>query len=136
MTDDGADFSYPMLREGNEYTVYVKKRPYVDAFLKKVAEMFDVAVFTASVSSYADKLLDILDPGNRMISRRYYRESCLSVGGKYLKDLTIIEADLAKVAIIDNTPEVCYSATRFRVIFTITTVELHITIYCVEYENI
>ena len=95
------------------YTVYVKKRPYVDAFLKKVAEMFEIAIFTASLRPYADQLLDILDREHRFISRRYYRESCLSVDGKYLKDLTIIEADLAKVAIIDNTPEVSlYSATQ------------------------
>uniref|UniRef100_A0ACD5TDN7 Uncharacterized protein n=1 Tax=Avena sativa TaxID=4498 RepID=A0ACD5TDN7_AVESA len=106
MSDDGADFSFPMLRDEKVYTVYVKKRPYVDAFLEKVAQMFEIAVFTASLCSYADQLLDILDPENRLISRRYYRESCLLVDGSYLKDLTIIEADLAKVAIIDNTPEV------------------------------
>uniref|UniRef100_A0ACD5T7A6 Uncharacterized protein n=1 Tax=Avena sativa TaxID=4498 RepID=A0ACD5T7A6_AVESA len=106
MSADGADFSFPMLREEKAYTVYVKKRPYVDAFLEKVAQMFEIAVFTASLSSYADQLLDILDPENRLISRRYYRDSCLVVDGSYLKDLTIIEADLAKVAIIDNTPEV------------------------------
>ncbi|XP_047044045.1 CTD small phosphatase-like protein 2 [Lolium rigidum] len=105
MRDEGADFSFILLRGTEESTVYVKKRPYVDAFLKKVAEMFDIVVFTASISSYADQLLDILDPG-RLISRRYYRDSCLSLGGKYLKDLTIIEANLMKVAIIDNTPEV------------------------------
>ncbi|KAK1698787.1 hypothetical protein QYE76_015484 [Lolium multiflorum] len=105
MRDEGADFSFILLRGAEESTVYVKKRPYVDAFLKKVAEMFDIVVFTASISSYADQLLDILDPG-RLISGRYYRDSCLSLGGKYLKDLTIIEANLMKVAIIDNTPEV------------------------------
>jgi CTD small phosphatase-like protein 2 len=113
MRDEGADFSFILLRGAEESTVYVKKRPYVDAFLKKVAEMFDIVVFTASISSYADQLLDILDPG-RLISRRYYRDSCLSLGGKYLKDLTIVEANLMKVAIIDNTPEVCYSATQFQ----------------------
>ena len=34
------------------------------------------------------------------------------VDGSYQKDLTIIEADLAKVAIVDNTPEVTYSKTQ------------------------
>ncbi|CAM0953830.1 unnamed protein product [Alopecurus aequalis] len=106
MKNEGADFSFPMLNEGKEYTVYVKKRPFVDAFLEKVAEMFHIVVFTASIRPYADQLLDILDPGNRLISQRYYRDSCLRVDNNHLKDLTIIEPDLAKVAIIDNTPEV------------------------------
>ncbi|XP_044449916.1 CTD small phosphatase-like protein 2 [Triticum aestivum] len=104
--DHGADFSFPMRRGEEEYTVYVKKRPHVDAFLEEAAHMFELVVFTASTSSYANQVINALDPENRLISRRFFRESCVSVDGNYQKDLTIIEADLAKVAIVDNTPEV------------------------------
>ncbi|KAL5230223.1 hypothetical protein ABZP36_028999 [Zizania latifolia] len=103
---NGADFSFLMCLGTKEHTVYVKKRPYVDTFLQKVSEMFEVVIFTASLSSYANQLLDMLDPENRLISWRFFRESCLSLDGSYIKDLTFIVADLAKVAIIDNTPEV------------------------------
>jgi CTD small phosphatase-like protein 2 len=48
--------------EPKEYTVYVKRRPHVDTFLKKVAEMFEIVIFTASLSSYENHLLDKLDP--------------------------------------------------------------------------
>ncbi|KAL5202854.1 hypothetical protein ABZP36_013806 [Zizania latifolia] len=102
----GADFSFPMFLGTKEHTVYVKKRPYVDTFLQKVSEMFEVVIFTASLSSYANQLLDTLDPENRLISQRFFRESCLPLDGSYIKDLTFIVADLAKVVIIDNTPEV------------------------------
>ncbi|KAI5020347.1 hypothetical protein ZWY2020_045235 [Hordeum vulgare] len=104
--DHGADFSFPMRRGEQEYTVYVKKRPHLDAFLEEAAHMFELVVFTASISSYANQLINALDPENKLISRRFFRESCVSVDGSYQKDLTIIEADLAKVAIVDNTPEV------------------------------
>ncbi|XP_015692949.1 uncharacterized protein LOC102708527 [Oryza brachyantha] len=103
---NGADFSFPMCYGKKEHTVYVKKRPHVDTFLQKVSEMFKVVIFTASVSSYANRLLDILDPENRLISQRFFRESCVPLDGRYIKDLTFIVADLAKVAIIDNSPEV------------------------------
>jgi len=89
-----------------EYTVYVKQRPYLHAFLERVSEMFEVVIFTASQSIYAKQLLDILDPDGRFISRRMYRESCLFSDGNYTKDLTILGVDLAKVAIIDNSPQV------------------------------
>lgn len=89
-----------------EHTVYVKKRPYLRAFLERVAEMFEVIIFTASQSIYAGQLLDILDPEGKLISRRVYRESCIFSDGSYTKDLTVLGVDLAKVAIIDNSPQV------------------------------
>ncbi|KAL5141556.1 CTD small phosphatase-like protein 2 [Glycine soja] len=103
---DDADFTFTVFFNLKEYTVYVKQRPYLHAFLERVSEMFEVVIFTASQSIYAKQLLDILDPDGRFISRRMYRESCLFSDGNYTKDLTILGVDLAKVAIIDNSPQV------------------------------
>ncbi|RWW24429.1 hypothetical protein GW17_00011287 [Ensete ventricosum] len=75
-------------------------------FLDSVAQMFEVVVFTAAQSIYAGELLDILDPDRKIISKRMYRESCVFSDGTYTKDLTILGVDLAKVVIIDNTPQV------------------------------
>ena len=75
-------------------------------FLERVAEMFEIVVFTASQSIYAGQLLDVLDPDGKLISRRAYRESCIFSDGSYTKDLTVLGVDLAKVAIIDNSPQV------------------------------
>ncbi|KAK4399308.1 cold-regulated inner membrane protein 1, chloroplastic [Sesamum angolense] len=52
------------------------------------------------------QLLDVLDPDGTVISRRAYRESCIFSEGTYMKDLTVLGVDLAKVAIIDNSPQV------------------------------
>lgn len=68
--------------------------------------MFEIIVFTASESVYAEKLLDILDPDRMLIARRAYRESCIFSDGSYAKDLTILGVDLARIAIIDNSPQV------------------------------
>lgn len=103
---DDADFTFTVFFNMKEHTVYVKQRPYLQTFLEKVAEMFEVVIFTASQSIYAEQLLDILDPYAKLISRRVYRESCIFSDGSYTKDLTVLGVDLAKVAIIDNTPQV------------------------------
>ncbi|KAI3764173.1 hypothetical protein L2E82_14176 [Cichorium intybus] len=103
---DDADFSFQVFSSLKEQTVYVKQRPYLRAFLEKVAEMFHVVIFTASQSIYAKQLLDILDPNGNIISRRAYRESCILTDGSYTKDLTVLGVDLAKIAIIDNSPQV------------------------------
>ncbi|KAK8992481.1 hypothetical protein V6N11_048560 [Hibiscus sabdariffa] len=103
---DDADFNFTVFFNMKEHTVYVKQRPHLHTFLEKVAEMFEVIIFTASQSIYAEQLLDILDPDQKLISRRVYRESCIFSDGSYTKDLTVLGVDLAKVAIIDNSPQV------------------------------
>lgn len=103
---DDADFTFTVFFNMKEHTVYVKQRPDLHMFLEKVAEMFEVVIFTASQSIYAEQLLDILDPDGKLISRRVYRESCIFADGSYTKDLTVLGVDLAKVAIIDNSPQV------------------------------
>lgn len=103
---DDADFTFTVFFNMKEHTVYVRKRPYLRKFLERVAEMFEVVIFTASQSIYAAQLLDILDPEGNLLSRRVYRESCIFSDGSYTKDLTVLGVDLAKVAIIDNSPQV------------------------------
>uniref|UniRef100_A0A6N2M6U5 FCP1 homology domain-containing protein n=1 Tax=Salix viminalis TaxID=40686 RepID=A0A6N2M6U5_SALVM len=103
---DDADFTFTVFFNMKEHIVYVKQRPHLHTFLERVAEMFEVVIFTASQSIYAAQLLDILDPDRKLISRRLYRESCIFSDGSYTKDLTVLGVDLAKVAIIDNSPQV------------------------------
>lgn len=45
-----ADFTIPVEIEGTYHNVYVIKRPGVDQFMKRVGELYEVVVFTASVS--------------------------------------------------------------------------------------
>ncbi|ONM40039.1 CTD-phosphatase-like protein [Zea mays] len=103
---DSADFTLEVFFNMKNHTVYVKKRPYLKVFLEKVAQMFELVIFTASQRIYAEQLIDKLDPDGKYISRRIYRESCIFSDGCYTKDLTILGIDLAKVAIVDNTPQV------------------------------
>lgn len=105
--EGGADFTYQMLGDKQCTAVYVRKRPFLQEFLEKVSEMFEIIIFTASKCVYAGKLLDILDPDKKFFSRRVYRESCTFFkDDHYVKDLSVLGIDLAKVFIVDNTPEV------------------------------
>jgi CTD small phosphatase-like protein 2 len=86
--------------------VYVRERPHLKMFLEKTAQMFELVIFTASQRIYAEQLIDRLDPDGKLISQRLYRDSCKFSDGCYTKDLTILGVDLAKIAIVDNTPQV------------------------------
>ena len=48
---------------------------------------YELVVFTASLSKYADPLCDILDPEG-MCSYRLFREHCTFYNNAFVKDLT------------------------------------------------
>lgn len=99
----GADFEIPLEMQGETHTVYVKKRPGVDEFLKRVSEWYEIVVFTASLALYANPVMDLLDPQN-LVQLRLYREHCVLVGGCYVKDIAKLGRDLKRTFIIDNSP--------------------------------
>ncbi|OBZ89826.1 CTD nuclear envelope phosphatase 1 [Choanephora cucurbitarum] len=84
------------------YEVY--KRPHVDFFLSTISKWYKLVIFTASMSEYADPVIDWLDGDQTLISQRYFRQSCTLKGGNYLKDISVAEPDLSKVCLIDNSP--------------------------------
>ncbi|KIW31136.1 phosphatase PSR1 [Cladophialophora immunda] len=98
-----ADFTIPVEIEGQYHNVYVIKRPGVDTFMKRVGELYEVVVFTASVSKYGDPLLDQLDI-HHVVHHRLFRESCYNHQGNYVKDLSQVGRDLKETIIIDNSP--------------------------------
>ncbi|TID15310.1 NIF-domain-containing protein [Venturia nashicola] len=98
-----SDFTIPVEIEGQYHNVYVIKRPGVDQFMKRVGELYEVVVFTASVSKYGDPLLDQLDI-HGVVHHRLFRESCYNHQGNYVKDLSQVGRDLKDTIIIDNSP--------------------------------
>lgn len=100
---DNADFIVPVEIDGTLHKVYVLKRPHVDEFLKRMGQLFECVLFTASLAKYADPVADLLDPNN-IFKARLFRESCAFYRGNYVKDLSRLGRDLNRVIIVDNSP--------------------------------
>jgi len=90
--------------DGAMHTVYVRKRPFVEEFLARVSELFEVVVLTASLEVYADPVLDELDYDGMWVHHRLFRDSCANLNGNYIKDLSYLGRPLHQVIIIDNSP--------------------------------
>ncbi|KMZ76215.1 CTD small phosphatase-like protein [Zostera marina] len=102
---EGVDFTFPVSFNQKEHVVYVRRRPFLKDFLERVSNLFEVVIFTASQRIYGERLLNMLDPKRKLFRHRIYRDSCVFVDGNYLKDLSVLGRDLARVIIIDNSPQ-------------------------------
>lgn len=94
----------PIIGPQHPILYYVHKRPHCDEFLRKVCQWYKLVVFTASVQEYADPVVDWLEQERKFFQGRYYRQHCTFRNGAYIKDLSSIEPDLSRVAILDNSP--------------------------------
>ncbi|KAL6529395.1 hypothetical protein OROGR_015018 [Orobanche gracilis] len=100
-----ADFTFSVNFNLKEHAVHVRCRPHLKDFLETVSTLFEIIIFTASQSIYAEQLLNVLDPKRRIFRHRVYRDSCVYFDGNYLKDLSVLGRDLARVIIVDNSPQ-------------------------------
>lgn len=105
------DFSFDMPWKKTVYTVWIKKRPFLDQFLDYLKSNFRIAVFTAADRVYATEILGhlgILDHLEFFKSRESMSWGIdfpqLIVDLKKLKNIPNI--DLAKTIMIDDTKEV------------------------------
>ncbi|KAJ6665491.1 hypothetical protein lerEdw1_003332, partial [Lerista edwardsae] len=100
---NNADFIIPVEIDGVMHQVYVLKRPHVDEFLRRMGELFECVLFTASLAKYADPVADLLDKWGAFRAR-LFRESCVFHRGNYVKDLSRLGRDLTRIIIVDNSP--------------------------------
>lgn len=91
------------LPDKSVHDIYVCKRPGVDVFLERVLRDFEVVIFTASLPSYADPVINFLDAQGR-IRHRLYRDACVQLQGLYIKDLSRLGRALDKTLLVDNSP--------------------------------
>lgn len=83
-------------------------RPFAKEFIALVSQFFEIVVFTASHSCYANMILNLLDPNHEFITYRMFRDSCIETEeGIFVKDLRIFaNRNIEDIIIVDNA---CYS---------------------------
>ncbi|KAH6649530.1 hypothetical protein F5144DRAFT_588224 [Chaetomium tenue] len=89
----------------NQCSYYIKMRPGLESFLKRIAQMYELHVYTMGTRAYAQNVARVVDPdkklfGNRVISRD-------ENGSIYAKDLQrLFPVSTHMVAIIDDRSDV------------------------------
>ena len=90
--------------ENNEpHDFHVLIRPGAKEFIRKMNKLYELVIFTASVSKYAIPLINLIDEKGLCI-HRLCREHCSFVNTFFTKDLSKLGRDLKDIIIVDNSP--------------------------------
>lgn len=77
------------------------KRPGLDYFLAYLSQYYEIVIFGSNYLMYSDKTVAKLDPLRAYIQYALFREACRYKDGKLIKDLNLLNRDLAKTVAID-----------------------------------
>jgi len=100
---DKSDLVIQIEIENEIHDIHVKVRPGVKEFLEKMDKIYELVVFTASISKYADPLLDLIDKKG-YCPYRLFREHCTLINTTFVKDLQRLGRDIKNIIIVDNSP--------------------------------
>jgi len=67
--------------------VYVLVRPGALTFLEELSDFYELVIYTASLSKYAEPLMGHLDQRG-LCSKLLFREHCTFFNGLFVKDLS------------------------------------------------
>ena len=85
----------------------VNIRPHWEEAIQRISKLYNIVIYTASHASYADSVLDFIDPEKKYFYNRLYRSNCIDIKMDgtdiYIKDLNIFEDyNLKDILIVDN----------------------------------
>ena len=101
--DCPSDFIIQIEQDNDIHDIHVLVRPHVEEFLEKMSKRYELVIFTASISKYANPLLNIIDKMG-FVPFRLFREHCTLINTTFVKDLTLLGRELKDIIILDNNP--------------------------------
>ena len=98
-----SDFTIKVPQINSSHDVHVMVRPHVEEFLERMSKRFELVIFTASISKYANPLLNIVDKMG-YVPFRLFREHCTLINTAFVKDLSLLGRDFKDIISLDNHP--------------------------------
>jgi RNA polymerase II subunit A small phosphatase-like protein len=97
---EAPDIKFSVLLDSQVIDIYVTLRPGLQKLLESAHKNYEIIVYTASLSKYADPLLNLIDNCG-LVDARLFREHCVLHNGVFVKDLGRLGRDMKRVIIVD-----------------------------------
>ncbi|CAM9740263.1 unnamed protein product, partial [Ectocarpus sp. 13 AM-2016] len=103
----GVDGIHALRLPDQQREYYIKLRPGLRRFLAQAATMFEMTIYTAGTSQYADAVASVLDPDRSLFQGRHFSTCCTPDLGRNTKSLErIFPNGLDMALIVDDRDDV------------------------------
>ena len=80
-------------------------RPGIISFLEGIKPYYEIVSYTKLSQNYSNLILQQIDKNRNLFDYNLYREHCVLSGNKFVKDISRIGRDIAKIIMVDDIPE-------------------------------
>ena len=85
--------------------VKIHPRPGLISFLIGIKPYYEIISFSKLSKNYSSAIIQQIEEGRKLFDYNLYREHCILVGRKFIKDISRIGRDMKKIIMVDDLPE-------------------------------
>ena len=80
-------------------------RPGIISFLTGIKRFYEIVSYTKLSKEYSNLIINQIERNRKLFDYNLYREHCVLVGNKFVKDISRIGRDMKKIIMVDDVPE-------------------------------
>ena len=89
----------------NQGRAVCRLRPGLIDFLIGIKPFYEIISYTKLSKEYSDLIIRIIEKNRPLFDYNLYRDHCVLVGNRFIKDISRIGRDMTKIIMIDDVPE-------------------------------
>ena len=89
----------------NNGRAFCHMRPGIISFLTGIKPYYEIVSYTKLSKEYSNLIIEQIENNRKLFDYNFYREHCVLVGRKFVKDISRIGRDMKKIIMVDDIPE-------------------------------
>ena len=93
------------IKINNNGKAFCYLRPGIISFLLGIRPYYEIIAFTKLSKEYSELIIQHIENNRQLFDYNLYREHCVLIGNKFIKDISRIGRDMKKIIMVDDVPE-------------------------------
>ena len=89
----------------NNGRAFCHMRPGIISFLTGIKPYYEIVSYTKLSKEYSSLIIEQIENNRKLFDYNLYREHCVLVGRKFVKDISRIGRDMKRIIMVDDIPE-------------------------------
>ena len=89
----------------NKGRAFCHMRPGIISFLTGIKPYYEIVSYTKLSKEYSSLIIEQIENNRKLFDYNLYREHCVLVGRKFVKDISRIGRDMKRIIMVDDIPE-------------------------------